>query len=159
MQGKTVAESVSLMHHLPMPDETNQAGSIHGGHLLKLIDNVGGVAACRHARTNVVTASLERMDFLTPIYPGELIILKASVNYAGKHSMEVGVRVEVEHMTSGQVRHAASCYLTYVAVDEQRNPCRVPPLLLSTDLERRRYARAEERRACHKEQAAAKAQP
>ncbi|MDR3176126.1 MAG: acyl-CoA thioesterase [Desulfovibrio sp.] len=146
MQGKTVEESATVMHHLPMPADTNVAGAVHGGYLLKLIDNAGGVAACRHARAHPVTASLGRVDFLSAIYLGELIILKASVNFAGKTSMEVGVRVEVEHLLSGVVRHAATCYLTYVAMDDRGKPCDVPPLLVVSEVERRRYAEALERR-------------
>ena len=146
MQGKKVSESEVVMLHLPMPDETNPAGTIHGGHLVKHIDNVGGIAACRHARAHVVTAFLDRMDFLTPVHPGELIILKASVNAVGRTSMEVGVRVEVEEMTTGKVRHAATCYLTYVALGAERKPQEVPPLLVETDLERERECKARERR-------------
>lgn len=147
MQGKTVAESESIMHHLPMPDETNPAGTIHGGFLLKHIDTVGGLAAMRHCRMPVVTASLERMDFLTPVLPGELITLKASVNLVGNSSMEVGVRVEVENIRSGAIRHAATCYLTYVALGKDGTPQTVPPLILMTDEERSRHCKAEQRRA------------
>ncbi|MDR2727203.1 MAG: acyl-CoA thioesterase [Deltaproteobacteria bacterium] len=146
MQGKKVTESEVIMLHLPMPDETNAAGSIHGGHLLKHIDNAGGIAACRHARAHVVTAFLDRMDFLTPVHPGELIIFKASVNAVGRTSIEVGVRVEVEDMTTGSTRHTATCYLTYVALDELRKPKEVPPLILETDIERERHGKALQRR-------------
>jgi acyl-CoA hydrolase len=146
MQGRKVAESEVVMLHLPMPDETNPAGSIHGGHLVKHIDNAGGIAACRHAKSHVVTAFLDRMDFLAPIHPGELIILKASVNAVGRTSIDVGVRVEVEDMTTGSARHAATCYLTYVALDERRKPKEVPPLILETDSERERHGKALRRR-------------
>jgi acyl-CoA hydrolase len=146
MQGKKVAESEVVMRHLGMPDETNPAGSIHGGHLLKHIDNAGGIAACRHARAPVVTAFLDRMDFLTPVHPGELIILKASVNAVGRTSIEVGVRVEVEDIITGNVRHAATCYLTFVALDERKKPQEVPPLILETDRERERHGKALQRR-------------
>jgi acyl-CoA hydrolase len=134
------------MLHLPMPDETNAAGNVHGGHLLKHIDNAGGIAACRHARAHVVTACIDRMDFLMPIHPGELIILKASVNAVGRTSVEVGVRVEVEGLIEGNMRHAATCHLTYVALDERKKPKEVPPLILETDIERERHNKALQRR-------------
>lgn len=146
MKGRTVAESATEMQHVPFPDESNAAGKMHGGFLLKHIDTVGGVAAIRHARCAVVTASLDRMDFRTPVHPGELVILKSSVNLVGRTSMEVGVRVEVENLTTGEVRHAATCYLTYVAIDGAGRPREVAPLLLVTDEERRRHAKAARRR-------------
>ena len=157
MQGKKVAESKVVMRHLPMPDETNPAGSVHGGHLVKHIDNAGGIAACRHAKSHVVTAFLDRMDFLTPIHPGELIILKASVNAVGRTSIEVGVRVEVEDMITGGIRHAATCYLTYVALDERRKPKEVLPLILETDIERERHSKALLRRQLRQSEHAGKA--
>ena len=146
MPGKTVAESESILHHLPMPDEVNLHGTVHGGNLLKLIDTVGGLAAYRHAGAAVTTASLERMDFRTPIYPGELIILHASINAVGRTSMDVGVRVEVQNIMNGEKRHAATCYLTFVALSENGKSQAVPPLLLETEDDHRRNARALERR-------------
>ncbi len=150
MQGKTVAESESIIHHLPMPDEANLIGTIHGGNLLKLIDTVGGLAAYRHAGSVVTTASLERMDFLTPLYPGELIILKASVNMVGNTSMDVGVHVDVQNIITGAIRHAATCFLTFVALGEGGKPRAVPPLILVTDDDHRRHAQAAERRQIRK---------
>ena len=147
MQGKKVSESEVVMVHLPMPDESNSAGTMHGGHLLKHIDNAAGLVACRHARSKVVTAALERMDFLTPIHFGEAIIIKGSINLAGRSSMEIGVRVEVEHIRSGQTRHAATCYVTYVAVDDEGRPQEVPPLIIESEDEIRRQAKALDRRA------------
>jgi acyl-CoA hydrolase/uncharacterized pyridoxamine 5'-phosphate oxidase family protein len=150
MRGKKVSESETIMQHVPMPDENNVAGTLHGGYLLKHIDTVGGVAAARHCRRPVVTASLERMDFLTPIRSGELITLKASVNMAGRTSLEVGVRVEVEDLGTGVVRHAATCYLTYVALGPDERPHEVPPLIVETPDERRRYGEARRRREARK---------
>jgi acyl-CoA hydrolase len=146
VQGKTVAESECTLHHLPMPDEVNLIGTVHGGNLLKLIDTVAGLAAYRHAGGTVTTASLERMDFLTPVSPGELIVLKSSLNMVGKSSIDVGVRVEVQNIMTGETRHAATAYLTYVHISEQGKPLPVPPLVLETEDERRRHARAVERR-------------
>ena len=146
MQGKTVAQSEVVLMHIPMPDETNFAGTIHGGHLVKHVDNAGALAATRHSRTNVVTASMERMDFLIPVRPGEMLILKASLHMVGRTSMEVGVRVEVENIIADTVRHAASCYLTFVALDNKGKPTPVPPLILSNDIEQEHYAKALERK-------------
>ena len=146
MKGKTVAESATIMNHVPMPDEANVAGTLHGGFMLKHIDTAGGVAAWRHAGGPVVTASLERMDFLTPVHPGELMTLKASVNLVGRTSMDVGVRVEVESVSTGEKRHAATCYLTLVALDPHGKGKEVPPLILETEDDHRRHAQALERR-------------
>ena len=144
--GKTVTESAVVILHAPMPEESNPDGFMHGGHLLKHIDTAGSIAAARHSRRRVVTAGLERMDFLTPIPLRGVIILKASVQLVGRSSMEVGVRVEVEDLLNGQRRHAASCYLTYVALDENGKPKQVPPLIISSPEEERRYQKASERR-------------
>ncbi len=146
MQGKTVGESAVIMRHTPMPNETNIMGAMHGGDLLKHIDNAGGMAAWRHARNPVVTVSLEQMSFLVPINLGQLLSLKASVHRVGRTSMDVGVRVETENLNTGEIRHVGSCYLTYVAVDAAGRPVAVPPLIISTEEERRRMLRAQERR-------------
>lgn len=146
MQAKTVSESLVVMQHAPMPDETNTAGFMHGGHLLKHIDTAAGVAAWRHARCRVVTVSIERMDFLAPIRLEQLLTLTASVNMVGKSSIAVGVRVEAEDLNSGETRHAATCYMTYVAVDENGRPKAVDPLAVETEDEIRRQSKARERR-------------
>jgi acyl-CoA hydrolase len=113
---------------------------------MKLIDTAGGVAATRHARAHVVTASIDRIDFHYPVYVGDLLILKASVNFVGKTSMEVGVRVEAENPITGQVRHTGSAYLTYVALDGNKRPINLPPLILETEEDRHRNEEALERR-------------
>lgn len=146
MEGRTVAYSATEMQHVTFPDESNESGNMHGGFLLKHIDTVGGVAAVRHSRSNVVTASLERMDFHTPVRMGELVVFKSSVNLVGRTSMDVGVRVEVENLTTGEVRHAATCYLTCVAVDGAGRPREVPPLILETEEDHRRHVKAQRRR-------------
>lgn len=140
--GKTVAESEVVMLHVTMPEECNPDGNLHGGQLLKHIDNAAGVVAQRHCRGRTVTASLDRMDFLTPVRPGEALILKGSLQLVGRTSMEIGVRVEVENMYTGEVRHAGTCYLTYVAIDEAGRPIAAPPLILSGEVERQRYEKA-----------------
>lgn len=146
MLGKKVSESEVIMLNLLEQNEANFWGSIHGGHLLRQIDNAGGIAAMRHSRSAVVTASIDKMDFLCPLCPGECITLKASIHLVGRTSMEVGVRVEAENLYSGKIRHAATCYLTYVAVDNQGRPIEVPPLIISNDMEQRRYDAALERK-------------
>jgi acyl-CoA hydrolase len=134
------------MTHIALPEDANPAGNLHGGVILKHVDTAGGVVAMRHARANVVTASFERMDFLEPAYVGELMTFKASLNYVGRTSMEVGVRVEAENPITGHVRHTNSAYVTYVALDENGRPRSVPPLDLDTPTAERRAREAENRR-------------
>jgi uncharacterized protein (TIGR00369 family) len=128
------------------PENANPAGNVHGGDIMKMIDTAGGVAATRHARAHVVTASIDRMDFHHPVYVGDFLTLKASVNFVGKTSMEVGVRVEAENPITGLKRHTGSAYLTYVALDANKKPMQLPPLVLETEEERLRNAEAAERR-------------
>jgi acyl-CoA hydrolase len=146
MSDKRVSESSVVMAHQMLPEDANPMGNVHGGVIMKHIDTAGGVVAMRHCRGNAVTASIDRLDFLGPCYVGELLFLHASINYVGKTSMEVGVRVEAENITTGEVRHAASAYLTYVALDRAGRPSRVPGLILENETQERRNAEAEERR-------------
>jgi acyl-CoA hydrolase len=129
-----------------MPMDANVAGNVFGGSILRLIDEVASIVAFRHARKNVVTASIDRMDFYSPVFIGDLLRLNASINYVHKSSMEVGVRVEAENPVSGKVRHTGTCFLTYVALDKEGAPTPVPPLRLETMEEKRRWAEAEVRR-------------
>ncbi len=135
---KTACESRVELAQVMLPADANPAGNVHGGTIMKLIDTAGGIAAQRHCRTNVVTASMDRLDFYEPVFVGELLILRASVNYVGTTSMEVGVRVEAENLVTGQVRHTNSSYLTVVSLDENRRPAPVPKILPETDHEERR---------------------
>jgi acyl-CoA hydrolase len=146
MQGKRVRDSSVVTAQMMIPQDANPAGNVHGGVVVKSIDEAAGVVAARHSRSNVVTASIDRMDFHHPIFVGDLLFFKASLNYVGRTSMEIGVRVEAENLMTGEVRHAASAYLTYVAIDRQGRPTEVPPLSLETDEERRRNREARERR-------------
>jgi acyl-CoA hydrolase len=134
------------MSELMMPHMANNMGNVFGGVILSLVDRVAAVAAMRHARRPCVTVSVDQVDFREPIYLGELVTAVASVNFTGKTSMEVGVRVEAENVLSGQRRHTNTCYVTYVAVDERGRPAQVPPVLPETEAEKRRYAAAEARR-------------
>jgi uncharacterized protein (TIGR00369 family) len=145
-QGKTVRESQVVMAQVMGPPETNPAGNVHGGVIMKLIDTTAGVVAHRHARTNAVTASIDRMDFLYPVFSGDMVTLKASLNYVGRTSMEIGVKVETENLLTGEVRHTASAYLTYVALDKAGRPITLPPLILETEEDKRRNREAIARR-------------
>lgn len=129
-----------------MPNMANNLGHVFGGVILSLIDRVAAVAAIRHARQSCVTVSIDRVDFHEPIHLGELVVAHASVNFVGKTSMEVGVRIEAEHLVSGVRRHTNSCYVTFVAIDRDGRPSPVRPLLLETDEDRRRHRAAQERR-------------
>ncbi len=135
------------MSELMMPHHANNMGNVFGGVILSLVDRVAAVAATRHARRQCVTVSVDRVDFLEPIYLGELVTARASVNYAGRTSMEVGIRIEAENLVTGERRHTNSCYVTYVAIDEHGKPTPVPQVAPETEDERRRYRAAEERRA------------
>lgn len=134
------------------PEDANPWGNVHGGVIMKYIDTAAGVVAFRHSRHNSVTASIDRLDFHHPVYVGDLLILKASLNWAGRTSMEVGVRVEAENLLTGQVRHTASAYLTFVALDDKKRPVDVPPLILATANENRRNCEAQQRREIRLEQ-------
>ena len=146
MIGKTVKESSIVMSQLMTPQDVNKAGNVHGGVIMKLIDTAGGAVAVRHSRANTVTASIDRLDFHNPIFVGDLVTLKASLNMVGRTSMEIGVRVESENLMTGKVRHTASAYLTYVALGEDGKPTIVPSLTLETDEEVRRNQAARARR-------------
>ena len=146
MKGKKVSETSVIMVQPMTPQDANQAGNVHGGVIMKLIDMAGAIVAQRHTRTNVVTASVDRIDFLHPVFIGDVLFLKASLNLVGRTSMEVGVRVESENPITGEIRNTASAFLTYVALDESGKPTEVAPLILETDDEKRRNQDAQARR-------------
>jgi acyl-CoA hydrolase len=146
MDDKRVKDSTVIMAQMMIPLHANPAGNVHGGVVVKIIDEAAGVVAARHCRTNVVTASIDRMNFHVPVLVGDLLHFKASLNFVGRTSMEIGVRVEAENLMTGEVHHAASAYLTYVAIDRQGKPVPVPGLILETDEERRRNREAKDRR-------------
>lgn len=146
MEGKRIQESAVIIAQLMNPKDANPAGNVHGGVIMKLIDNAAGCAAVRHSRSNVVTASIDRLDFYNPVFVGDLVTLKASLNFVGKTSMELGVRVEAETLITGYRRHTASAYLTFVALDSNGRPLPIPPLVLETDEEMRRNKEAKDRR-------------
>jgi acyl-CoA hydrolase len=143
---KTVRESQHETSELMMPQHANNMGYVFGGVVLSMMDKTAAIAAFRHSRASVTTASISRVDFREPIHLGDLVIMKASVNFVGRSSMEVGVRVEAEDLMTGRHRHTNSCYLTFVAVDRNGRPIEVAGLTPQTDAEKRRYAAAETRR-------------
>jgi acyl-CoA hydrolase len=147
VEARTVEESRSVLVHWMGPTDANSAGFVHGGVVMKLIDEVAGVAAVRHSRCRVVTAGADRLTFLLPIHVGELVTLRASVNAAWRTSMEVGVRVETENPRTGEARHTNTAYLTMVAVAEDGSPTEVPALRAESPDELRREAEAQLRRS------------
>ncbi len=128
------------------PQDANPYGSVYGGTIMKLMDGLAAAVAERHCKKNTVTASIDRMDFFKPVNVGDLLILKASVNYAGLTSLEVGVRIEAESLRTGNVVHTGSSYLTFVALDTNGKPTPVPKVIPKTRDEKRRYAEAKQRR-------------
>ena len=146
MEGKRVKDSSVTIAQVMIPQDANPTGNVHGGVIMKLIDTAAAVVASRHARANTVTASIDRLDFLHPVFVGDLLFLKAGLNMAGRTSMEVGVRVEAENFITGEVRHTSSAYLTFVALDRDGRPQAVPPLILETEEEMRRNREAITRR-------------
>ncbi len=135
-----------VISHVMMPSHANPAGNINGGVIMQLIDDAAFVIASRHARRNVVTASIDRIDFHNPVHVGDLLLLKASLNLTHRSSMEIGVRVEGEEMRSGHIRHIASAYLTFVAVNRHGQPVPVPPYHPEGTEAMRRHREAAQRR-------------
>ena len=142
MQAKTVKFSRVIMAHMMLPQDANPAGIVHGGVVMRHIDDAAAVVAVRHAGSNAVTASIDRLDFHNPVFIGNLLTIKASLNLAGKSSMEIGVRVEAEDLLSGKITHTASAYLTFVALGEDSRPQSIAPLTVVTDEDKRRNAEA-----------------
>ena len=143
---RTIAESQSEMTELILPNDTNTLGNLLGGRLMHFIDLVGAMAAYRHARTHVVTASMDHIDFIAPVHVGDLLILKSSINRAFRTSMESDVKVWVEHTIAGTHRHVASAYLTFVAIDPQGRMGTGSTLVPKSDEEARHYEDAGRRR-------------
>jgi len=146
MEGKPVRESVSEYAEVALPNDTNGLGNVLGGKVMHLVDLAAALAALRHARKPVVTASVDSLHFIHPVRIGQLIVLRSSVNRAFHTSMEVGVHVETENLLTGQKVHTCSAYLTFVALDENKRPTAIPPVIPETEEEKRRYHEAGERR-------------
>lgn len=141
MSAKTVKETAVTISLLVQPQDANPAGLAHGGVIMKEVDNAAGVVAARHSRRIPVTASIDRIDFHNKVYVGNYVTVKAGINHAGRSSMEIGARVDAEDLLTGEVRHVASAYLTFVALGMEKNES-VPELILETDDEIRRNKEA-----------------
>jgi uncharacterized protein (TIGR00369 family) len=146
MEGKRVKDSQITLNQLMLPQHANPRGNIHGGVIMKLVDETGGLCAMRHAQRQVVTVAIDSMTFHSPIQVGELVTLEATLNWVGRTSMEVEVQVTAEDPLTGKCTHTNTAFLVYVALDKDGRPTRVRPLILETDEERRRWAEAEGRR-------------
>lgn len=145
-KGRTIAESSVQMVEVVLPNDANPLGNMLGGKVMHLIDIAGAVAAHRHARSQVVTASVDNLDFLYPIRVGELIVLRAHITRAFHTSMEAEVRVYLEDYLTGERRQTSSAFVTYVALDAAGKPKEVPPVIPRTAEEKQRYREALERR-------------
>lgn len=143
---KTAKESMVSITELMLPSHSNFGGKVHGGHILNLMDQIAFACASKHSQAYCVTASVNRVNFLNPIEVGELLTLKASINYTGKTSMVVGVRVESENITTGETKHCNSSYFTMVAKDTNGKNIVIPGLILEDKQGIRRFARSKERK-------------
>ncbi len=146
MKAKRPSESTMATARLMMPTDANIVGNVFGGAIMRYMDEIAGIVAWRHAGRNCVTASIDRMDFYAPVYVGNVLILKATVNYVGTTSMEVGVRIEAQDPTTRKTTHTGSCRLTFVGLDEKGKPTPIPKLLPTTLEEKRRFKEALARR-------------
>lgn len=140
-----IAPTDLTMTLLMTPDMANFSGNVHGGTILKLLDQVAYACASRYAGGYVVTLSVDQVIFKEPIYVGELVTFLARINHVGTTSMEVGIRVEAENIQTRTTRHTNSCYFSMVAVDDQRKPVAVPPLVLNDDISKQRFEMAKQR--------------
>ncbi|MBC8311294.1 MAG: acyl-CoA thioesterase [Candidatus Marinimicrobia bacterium] len=150
MAGKTVQNSIVVMHELVLPNDTNVLGNILGGKVMHYMDICAAMSAYKHARSPVVTASVDRLNFLAPAKMGDILILKSSVNYTGNTSMEVGVRIESEDPISGEINHTASAYLTFVSLDDNKKPKVVGAVIPESEDEIRRFKQAKNRKEIRK---------
>jgi len=146
MEGRPVRESISEYTETALPTDANPLGNLLGGRIMHLVDVAGAIAATRHTRRPVVTASVDHMNFLYPVHIGQLVLLRASVNRVFRTSMEVGVKVWVEDLRTGVVRHTSSAYLTFVCLDDKGERVAAPPVIPETETEKRRYEEAGLRR-------------
>jgi acyl-CoA hydrolase len=154
-RAKKASESALTTVRLMMPTDANVLGNVFGGAIMRYMDEVAAIVAWRHAGTNCVTVSIDRMNFYAPVYVGNVLVLKASVNYVGHTSMEIGVRIEAQDPVSGRIAHTGSCYLTYVAIDAKGRPTAIPKIVPVTPDERRRLKQAMARRKLREAETAA----
>jgi acyl-CoA hydrolase len=144
--GKPVSASQVVMTQLVLPSHTNALDTIFGGVIMSWIDICGAIAAQRHSQKEVVTASIDKLNFVAPVKKGWVVNLKASVNFVSRTSMEVGIRVDAENPKTGEVFHTASAYTTFVAIGGNGRAVEVPPLILESDADKRRHESARQRR-------------
>ncbi len=147
MEGKPARESRVTLTQLMGPTDANNLGNVHGGHIMKLCDEAGGMAAIRHARRPAVTVTVDSMSFHSPVHIGNLLTVSASVTWVGRTSMETKVVVTAENILTGELIHTNTAYFIYVGLDENGRPAPVPPLLCETDEEKARMERAATRQA------------
>ncbi len=151
LPGMPVSASRVEIARLMTQLDANPLGNVHGGVIMREVDNAGGMAAARHAGRICVTAAIDELSFFSPVHVNDLLILRASVNYVGATSLEVGVRVEAEPFGGGPRRHTTSAFLVFVSLDEDGRPVDVPPLITETAQEKRRQELGELRRQMRKE--------
>jgi len=142
---KPVSASAAEFTHLVLPPDTNALGTIFGGRIMEWVDIGAAIVASRHCRTIAVTASIDELHFLAPVRLGDIVILKASVNFVGKTSLEIGVRVEAEDPKTGKRRKTSTAFLTFVALNDSGKPTRVPELILETEDDKRRFNEGQKR--------------
>jgi uncharacterized protein (TIGR00369 family) len=146
MQSKTMSLSRMQTVQQMTQQDANFAGNVHGGVIMKLIDSTAGIVAAKHCGTNVVTASIDRIDFHSPVFVGDILRVNANLNFTGRTSMELGVKVEAENFMTGEIRHTASAYLTFVSLDQFGKPMEIPQVIPETEDEIRRNKEASIRR-------------
>lgn len=143
LKKKTPESSRVRLHQLMLPEHGNALGNVHGGLIMKMVDEAGAIAAMRHAQRPCVTIAIDSMTFRQPVHLGELLVCDAKVTYVGRSSIEVSVQVHAENPITSDITHTNSAHLVYVALGEDGKPCEVPPLELETDEDRRAHADGE----------------
>jgi acyl-CoA hydrolase len=145
--GRTIAESAIVVARVMQPPDANVWGNVHGGAIMRMVDEAGGAVAQRHSRRPCVTVAMDSMIFKEPVYIGDLLTIRARLTYVGNTSMEVEAHLEAENLRSGAMRNAGMCHIIYVALGDDGQPTPVPPLRLTTSEEEARHRAAEERQA------------
>jgi len=147
LAARSVSETALTLTQFMQPEHSNSLGNVHGGVILKLCDECGGIIASRHARRPAVTVTVDSVTFHQPVLLGRLVFVHGRITWVGRTSIEVELRVEAENLLTGEVTHTNSAYFVYVALDSDRRPTRVPDLLLETDEERQRFSAGKQRQA------------
>lgn len=145
LEGKTIAESATKLSQIILPSQTNPAGTAHGGELLKMMDNCAGACATKHSRAIVVTAGIDNINFHHPVFMGNLATCSAYITYVSNSSMEIAVNIDAEDLLQGTKECSMTAYFTFVALDENMKPKKIPPLILQNDLERSEFEEGKKR--------------